>query len=79
MTAQQLTVHVIGFRYDSFSWTGESSVMDLMCLADESHGLYIKTNSEEELVQALEKTLDCPMISQAAPPRSRSSAGPTSP
>jgi Ca-activated chloride channel family protein len=38
-----------------------------MCLADENHGLYIKTNSEEELVQALEKTLDCPMISQAAP------------
>jgi hypothetical protein len=25
------------------------------------------TNSEEELVQALEKTLDCPMISQAVP------------
>ena len=63
MTPQQLTVHVIGFRYDSFSWTGEGSVMDLMCLADESHGLYIITNSEEELVQAV----DCPMISQAAP------------
>jgi len=41
--------------------------MDLMCLADESHGLYIKTNSEEELVQALEKTLDYPIMSQAAP------------
>jgi hypothetical protein len=41
--------------------------MDLMCLANENHGLYIKTNSEEELVEALEKTLDCPMISQAAP------------
>ncbi len=67
MTAQQLTVHVIGFRYDSFSWTGENSVMDLMCLANENHGLYIKTNSEEELVEALEKTLDCPMVSQAAP------------
>jgi Ca-activated chloride channel family protein len=63
-TAQQPTVNVIDFRYDSFSWTGESSVMDLMCVADESHGLYIQTNSEE-LVQALEKTLDCPMISQA--------------
>jgi hypothetical protein len=36
-----------------------------MCLANETHGLYIKTNSEEELVEALEKTLDCPMISQA--------------
>jgi Ca-activated chloride channel family protein len=67
MTAQQLTVHVIGFRYEGFSWTGGNSVMELMCLADENHGLYIKTNSEEELVQALEKTLDCPMVSQAAP------------
>jgi Ca-activated chloride channel family protein len=67
MTAQQLTVHVIGFRYEGFSWTGENSVMDLMCLADESHGLYIKTNSEEELVEALKKTLDCRMISQATP------------
>jgi len=67
LTAQQLTVHVIGFRYEGFSWTGGNSVVELMCLADETHGLYIKPNSEEELVQALEKTLDCPMISQAAP------------
>jgi len=67
MTAQQLTVHVIGFRYEGFSWTGGNSVMELMCLADENHGLYIKTNNEDELVQALEKTLDCPMISQATP------------
>jgi Ca-activated chloride channel family protein len=63
--ADQLTVHVIGFRYDSFSWTGESSVMDLMCLADQNNGLYIKADSEEQLVQALEKTLDCPMLSEA--------------
>ena len=41
--------------------------MDLMCLADENHGLYARANSEEELVEALEKTLDCPMVSQAAP------------
>ena len=40
MAMQQLTVHVIGFRYDSFSWTGESSVMDLMCLADEPRPLH---------------------------------------
>src|SRR3990170_6415656 len=59
--ADQLTVHVIGFRYEGFSWTGGSSVMDLMCLADEHNGLYIKANSEGELVEALEKTLDCPM------------------
>ena len=64
-TAMQLTVHVIGFRYENYSWTGGNSVMELMCLADQNNGLYIKANSEGELVEALEKTLDCPMISQA--------------
>jgi Ca-activated chloride channel family protein len=67
LTGDQLTVHVIAFRYDGFSWTGGNSVVDLMCLADENHGFYAKANSEEELVEALEKTLDCPMISQASP------------
>jgi Ca-activated chloride channel family protein len=62
--AKQLTVHVIAFRYEGYSWSG-SSVLDLMCLADQNHGLYVKANSEEDLVAALEKTLDCPMISQA--------------
>jgi Ca-activated chloride channel homolog len=69
LTGDQLTVHVIAFRYDGFSWTGGNSVVDLMCLADENHGLYAKANSEEELVEALEKTLDCPMVSQASPNR----------
>jgi len=64
-SAEQLTIHVIGFRYSNFSWTGGNSVMDLRCLADENNGLYIKANSEGELVEALEKTLDCPMVSQA--------------
>jgi Ca-activated chloride channel homolog len=67
LTGDQLTVHVIAFRYDGFSWTGGNSVVDLMCLADENRGLYAKANSEEELVEALEKTLDCPMVSQASP------------
>jgi len=63
--AAQLTVHVIGFRYSGFSWTGGNSVMDLMCIADQNNGLYIKANDEGELIDALEKTLDCPMVSQA--------------
>jgi Ca-activated chloride channel homolog len=63
--AQQLTVHVIGFRYENYSWTGVDSVMELKCLAEENSGLYIKADSEEELVKALEKTLDCPMLSEA--------------
>ena len=62
--AHKLTVHVIAFRYDAFSWTGGDSIMDLICVPKETHGLYIKANNEEELVEALEKTLDCPMVSQ---------------
>ena len=67
LTADQLTVHVIAFRYDGFSWTGGNAVLDLMCLANENKGVYAKANSEEELVEALSKTLDCPMISEAKP------------
>ena len=62
--ADRLTVHVIGFRYSNFSWTG-GSIMDIRCLADINNGLYIKANSEAELIEALEKTLDCPMVSEA--------------
>jgi Ca-activated chloride channel family protein len=69
LTADQLTVHVIAFRYDGFSWTGGNAVIDLMCLANENKGIYAKANSEEELVEALSKTLDCPMISEANPKR----------
>jgi Ca-activated chloride channel family protein len=61
----KLTVHVVAFRYEGYSWTGGSSVMDLMCVAEQNNGLYVKANGEEELVEALEKTLDCPMVSQA--------------
>jgi len=61
----KLTIHVIAFRYEGADWGGGMSVLDLMCVADQNNGLYVKANSEEELVEALEKTLDCPMISQA--------------
>jgi hypothetical protein len=61
----KLTVHAVAFRYEGYSWTGGSSVMDLMCVAEQTGGLYVKANSEEELVEALEKTLDCPMTSEA--------------
>jgi Ca-activated chloride channel family protein len=66
--AKQLTVHVIGFRYEGYSWTGGDSVGALKCLAESNGGLYIKANNEGELIEALEKTLDCPMISQAPLP-----------
>jgi Ca-activated chloride channel homolog len=62
--AVQLTVHVIGFRLKNFSWTGEQSILDAKCLAEQNGGLYITAESHEELVEALEKTLGCPMLSQ---------------
>jgi Ca-activated chloride channel homolog len=64
-TGYKLTVHMIAFRYEGFSWTGGNNVLDLMCVAEQTGGLYLKANDEDELVQALEKTLDCPMVSQA--------------
>jgi Ca-activated chloride channel family protein len=65
--AFKLTIHVVAFKYEGFSWTGSGGVMDLMCMADQNGGLYVKANTEEQLVEALEKTLDCPMVSDAEP------------
>ena len=59
--AEQLTIHVIGYRPPNFSWTGEQSLVDAKCLADRNGGLYIAAETEEDLIAALEKTLDCPM------------------
>ncbi len=58
-----LTVHVIGFQMKNFLWTGEQSLLDVRCLAEETGGLYITAVDQEELVQAFEKTLGCPMMS----------------
>jgi len=62
--AAQLTIHIIGFRMKYFSWTGEQSILDVKCLAERNGGLYINADAEQELAEALEKTLGCPMLSQ---------------
>jgi Ca-activated chloride channel family protein len=62
--AVQLTVHIIGFRMKDFSWTGESSILDAKCLAEKNGGIYITADAEQDLIEALEKTLGCPMLSQ---------------
>lgn len=64
--AEQLTVHLIGFRPKDFSWTGEQSIMDAKCLAYQNGGLYIPAETEDELLDALEKALGCPMVTQRA-------------
>ena len=59
----RLTVHVIGYQLRGFSWTGAQSILDVKCLAEQTGGLYITANNRQDLVQAFEKTLGCPMMS----------------
>jgi Ca-activated chloride channel family protein len=61
--AVNLTVHVISFRFKNIYWTGQQSVLDTKCLAEENGGLYITADDEQQLVEAFEKTLGCPMMS----------------
>jgi Ca-activated chloride channel family protein len=63
-SAAHLTVHIIGFRMKDFSWTGEQSILDAKCLAEKNGGLYISAEAEQDLTEALEKTLGCPMLSE---------------
>jgi Ca-activated chloride channel family protein len=63
-----LTVHIIGFQMKNFLWTGEQSILDVKCLAEETGGLYIAARNQEELVQAFEKTLGCPITSRLPQP-----------
>jgi Ca-activated chloride channel homolog len=62
--AQQLTVHVIGLRVEGYTWMGEQSLLDVKCLAEKNGGLYLAVETEEELINALERTLGCPMVTQ---------------
>lgn len=65
-----LTVHVIGFRVvvDFFSWNNPEqdplSTTVSRCLADQTGGLFVSTETVGELVAALQDTLGCPLIGQ---------------
>ncbi|MBM3543419.1 MAG: VWA domain-containing protein [Alphaproteobacteria bacterium] len=61
--SRDLTVHVIGFQLRAFSWTGAQSIHDVKCLAEETGGLYISAQNRQDLIEAFEKTLGCPMMS----------------
>ncbi len=66
--ARDLTVHVVGFRVSSdlFAWNnpeqtfGEDTVAK--CFADQTGGVFVTTETVDELVQALQRTLGCPVI-----------------
>jgi Ca-activated chloride channel homolog len=61
--SRELTVHVIGYQLRGFSWTGAQSILDVKCLAEETGGLYITAENRQDLIEAFEKTLGCPMMS----------------
>jgi Ca-activated chloride channel family protein len=62
--AVDLTVHIIGLRVKGYTWTGEQSVVETKCLAERNRGLYLTVDTEDELMEALEKTLGCPMTTE---------------
>jgi Ca-activated chloride channel homolog len=57
-----LTVHVIGYRTRDGS-TG-MGMLQSRCLADETGGLYISVETTDELIEAFQKTLGCPIVSR---------------
>jgi Ca-activated chloride channel homolog len=65
-SATQLTVHVISYRTQNYSWVGEGSILDSKCLAEQNGGLYITAHTQEEIADAFERTLGCPMISETS-------------
>ena len=62
-TSHKLTVHVIGYQLRAFSWTGAQSWLEVKCLAEETGGIYVNAKNRQDLIEAFEKTLGCPMMS----------------
>ncbi|MCH9808003.1 MAG: VWA domain-containing protein [Alphaproteobacteria bacterium] len=76
--AAAITVHVIGFKVRGrfFQWQSQRSGMRggetvSRCLADQTGGKFISTETTEELVAALQKTLGCPLMTKREEAQSR--------
>ncbi|SHI04520.1 vWA domain-containing protein [Marivita hallyeonensis] len=71
--AYDLTVHVIGFQLNPhdayFQWNNPEQTFGnenvTRCLADATGGLYVTTDTIDELAAALQTTLGCPVIGRA--------------
>ncbi|WP_407495082.1 vWA domain-containing protein [Pseudooceanicola sp. MF1-13] len=67
--AQDLTIHVIGFRALVDYWTWDNPEQEIhggdgtvaKCLAERTGGLYVTAQTVQELVEALQATLGCPL------------------
>ncbi len=60
-----ITVHVVGYMLRHVSEPTGGQVA--RCLSETTNGLFISTETTEELVAALQKTLGCPLFSSARP------------
>lgn len=70
-----LTVHVIGFKVRSeyFTWDSQGNAHRYgftvsRCLADQTGGTYVDTETVDELIDALRETLGCPIYSGLSGP-----------
>lgn len=65
--AYALTIHVIGFKVaGAATWLAPGT--GSACMATETGGLAISAHDKDELIEALRKTLTCPLYSQATRP-----------
>ncbi|MGE0023553.1 MAG: VWA domain-containing protein [Hyphomicrobium sp.] len=61
--ASALTIHVIAFKVRGETWLAPGS--GSACMAEETGGLAITAQDKDELIAALQKTLTCPLFSEA--------------
>jgi Ca-activated chloride channel family protein len=54
----------LGLRVKGYTWMGEQSLLETKCLAERNDGLYLTVETEDELREAFEKTLCCPMVTE---------------
>ena len=63
--ARQLTIHVVSFKVaGAHTWLVPEKRS--ACMAEETGGLALTAETRDELIQALQKTLGCPLFSAAA-------------
>jgi Ca-activated chloride channel family protein len=63
--SRNLTIHVVGYRDE------QGTYFKARCMADETGGKYFSVSTEDELVDALRKTLGCPFLTEQEPDERR--------
>ncbi len=65
--ANDLTIHVIGFKVTGQTWL--TPERGSACMAQETGGLSMTAHNKDGLIEALKKTLTCPLFSEVHPPQ----------